>query len=530
VCPTSPSSEGLEGYHNRNRDTCDESPEPEHFHLNLQSTQTDTKEAGKCARTLHHTGNSERTRRRRRKALKDLQAKGFQTLPDFFRKKAEKAKEKAEFDAMVAKVKAQLRAFQGRDEDEEGSSGAESEATESDVDPEVVAEQDGLSEPEVPKVMAMQDVSRSPNSTLPIHTLSDSEDSLKSPQFVAEESEEESVGDNDKTGMPCGLKDAQATVAKMLEDLRHGNVPNGSSPLQCSDSVLALFRDHTALRTAQEELAGVAKENKLGDFVVSRIQAMAAFLNLFLDGDLGYNWTKASIITAKAQGQGKTRARTIREWVLTFVHTGELPHHHMCWKRATALADEGVAQAIRLALVEKGKSGHIDAAMLINVISSLEIQARFVDSGIDKEVISERTAHRWLGELGWKYGKQKNGMYIDGHEREDVVAYRCAFVERFRQHEQRFHIWDDEGHELPRPSGFPVPGAIGRFRLILITHNESTFFQNDQRKTLWERTGKDGVPRPKGEGQSLMISDFLSADWGRLRDNDRCVSTTFLTS
>ncbi|KAN0136769.1 hypothetical protein V8E53_005539 [Lactarius tabidus] len=151
VCPTSPSSEGLEGYHNRNRDTCDESPEPEHFHLNLQSTQTDTKEAGKCARTLHHTGNSERTRRRRRKALKDLQAKGFQTLPDFFRKKAEKAKEKAEFDAMVAKVKAQLRAFQGRDEDEEGSSGAESEATESDVDPEVVAEQDGLSEPEVPK-------------------------------------------------------------------------------------------------------------------------------------------------------------------------------------------------------------------------------------------------------------------------------------------------------------------------------------------------------------------------------------------
>ena len=62
---------------------------------------------------------------------------------------------------------------------------------------------------------------------------------------------------------------------------------------------------------AQEELAGVVKENKLGDFVLACIQAMSVFLNLFLDEDLGYNWTKALIITAKAWGQGKTHARTI---------------------------------------------------------------------------------------------------------------------------------------------------------------------------------------------------------------------------
>ena len=180
---------------------------------------------------------------------------------------------------------------------------------------------------------------------------------------------------------------------------------------------------------AQKELAGVAKGNKLGDFVLAHIQAMSVFLNLFLDEDLGYNWTKASIITAMAWGQGKTCAQTIREWVLTFIHTGELPHHHMCWKRATLLVHEGVAQAIQLALGEKGKNGCIDATNLINVVLSPEIQAQFVDSGIDKQAISKCTAHHWLGELGWKYGKQKNGMYINGHEREDVVEYQCAFVE-----------------------------------------------------------------------------------------------------
>lgn len=42
--PTFPSSEGC---HNGNRDCCSESPECEHFHLNLQSTQTDNKRSWK---------------------------------------------------------------------------------------------------------------------------------------------------------------------------------------------------------------------------------------------------------------------------------------------------------------------------------------------------------------------------------------------------------------------------------------------------------------------------------------------------
>jgi hypothetical protein len=150
------------------------------------------------------------------------------------------------------------------------------------------------------------------------------------------------------------------------------------------------------------------------------------------------------------------------------------------------------------------------------------MQAQFVQSGIDKQSISECTAHHWMEKLGWKYGKQKNGMYIDGHEREDVVEYQCRFVDQFQQYERHFHIWDNDGHKLP--------AAIDNFQLILITHDKSTFFQNNQRKTLWEQAGKNGAPRPKGEGQSLMILDFLSTDWGCLHDNDRCVFTMFFPS
>jgi hypothetical protein len=68
-------------------------------------------------------------------------------------------------------------------------------------------------------------------------------------------------------------------------------------------------------------------------------------------------------------------------------------------------------------------------------------------------------------------------MYLDGHERPDVVAYREAFVGRWKQYERRFYLWDNDSNLLPLPKGFPVPGF--RFRLILVTHDESTFYQND---------------------------------------------------
>ena len=184
------------------------------------------------------------------------------------------------------------------------------------------------------------------------------------------------------------------------------------------------------------------------------------------------------------------------------------------------LDDEDVAHELKLGLSEKAKSGFVTASNVVAIFSSPEMQARFSRAGIHKPSITDHTARRWLSKLGWRYGRHKNGMYVDGHEQQDVVDYRQAFVLRFKEYERRFHAWDDAGNELPRPSGFAVPGAIGRFRLILVTHDESTFYQNDQQKIYWGHPG-GATPKPKGEGVSLMVSDFLTSEWGRLRDNDR---------
>jgi len=57
--------------------------------------------------------------------------------------------------------------------------------------------------------------------------------------------------------------------------------------------------------------------------------------------------------------------------------------------------------------------------------------------------------------------------------------------------------------------------------LILVTHDESTFYANDRRKTKWIDSSQKAAPEPKGKGQSIMVSDFLMSEWGSLRDGDR---------
>jgi hypothetical protein len=203
-----------------------------------------------------------------------------------------------------------------------------------------------------------------------------------------------------------------------------------------------------------------------------------------------------------------------------FLRSGDLPLHQLNRKRGTIIDNEDIVEEIKARMVQKASGSFLKAQDVVEIVASAEMQAILVQKRISKVSISTKTALRWLEKLGWKYGKLKHGMYLDGHERLDVVEYRQAFVERWMGHERRFHRWDDDETELPRPNGFPVPGANGRFRLILVTHDESTFFQNDECDMGWNHTTSKSKPKAKGNGQSLMVSDFLTPDWGRLRDGD----------
>ena len=47
-----------------------------------------------------------------------------------------------------------------------------------------------------------------------------------------------------------------------------------------------------------------------------------------------------------------------------------------------------------------------------------------------KNTISTRTVTRWLHSLGFHPSQSHKGVYLDGHERADVVAYRTLYLRK----------------------------------------------------------------------------------------------------
>ncbi|KAF9462284.1 hypothetical protein BDZ94DRAFT_1309757 [Collybia nuda] len=121
-----------------------------------------------------------------------------------------------------------------------------------------------------------------------------------------------------------------------------------------------------------------------------------------------------------------------------------------------------------------------------------------------------------------------SGQYVDGHERKDVVDYRQkVFLPAWMSLNERTRKWK-AGHE---EGGKWKAGTMEEEedtqaeprnrRVVVWFHDESMFYANDRRKLRWVHKGENAVPRPKGEGASLMVADFVSADYGWLRTPDR---------
>jgi hypothetical protein len=306
-------------------------------------------------------------------------------------------------------------------------------------------------------------------------------------------------------------------VERLIEGLRRGEKPQDESPEDISDSALnrLSIKNFPELRHARVKLQVKAKDPKLDVFFRARITAMAGTLNLYLDPETSYTWREASLVVAKSQGHGISHARNIRTWIHRFLHYGKLPLHRYGCFHASILEDEDFSQGVQLHLLEVAKGGYVRAQDVVYYVGRPEVQEKLGK----KSKISLRTAQRWLKKLSWRYGRKRNGMYIDGHEQEDVVKYQEVFVARWKEYEKRMVLYDGDGNVLSEPQGFEVAQGA-RFRLIPVTHDELTFYAEDRRKNYWHAPGQKSVPERKGDGESLMVWDFLTSEWGRLKDDE----------
>ncbi|KAF4710226.1 hypothetical protein FOZ63_005897 [Perkinsus olseni] len=141
---------------------------------------------------------------------------------------------------------------------------------------------------------------------------------------------------------------------------------------------------------------------------------------------------------------------------------------------------------------------------------TVQAVARWINGELelgDDSGYSERTVSRWMELLDFKLVTVKKTLYVDGHERPDVIADRARLFRQMAEVRPSLLSVDPETLEL-------VPNFDARF--ILVSQDEKIHHSNDQQKRYWS-DGFNAVLPKKSQGRTVMTSDFLSEVFGFIR-------------
>ena len=155
-------------------------------------------------------------------------------------------------------------------------------------------------------------------------------------------------------------------------------------------------------------------------------------------------------------------------------------------KFLSLMQDENFRKAARKFILENGYAKGKPNLTLQNVVE-------WVKAEYDVSVCTS-TISIWLHDMGFKYSNFSKGVYFDGHEREDVVADRTAYLGAMKT----FESWMCKfGSPCPNPTSRPV---------VCVFHDESTFYTNGDQTFHWT-DGTKQVLKQKSLGQAIMVSD-----------------------
>ena len=160
------------------------------------------------------------------------------------------------------------------------------------------------------------------------------------------------------------------------------------------------------------------------------LQSLAMTLHYALVVMNGTKQTSAANQIADIIGKNE---RTVREWKHSFFHNdGTFPDSQQgkYQRQGVLLQNEQLNEIASLFVrdnaVVKGKP-NLNAISFCRWVNESLLPNSSLDPGYPRE-ISVQTARLWLHELGFEVLDKKKGVYIDGHERDDVVQHRQRFL------------------------------------------------------------------------------------------------------
>lgn len=236
-------------------------------------------------------------------------------------------------------------------------------------------------------------------------------------------------------------------------------------------------------RCARRDLQKILKSNQktgpghvdLDSTTRERLGQVCQFLWNYLDpdttahgGTAGSSWKAASEQTAHAIGKGDYLARNLWKWARAFIINREdLPIKSSGQWKKSWLDDKILAQEITSHLQGIGK--YADAMDIVRFLDTPEMKERLK---LEK-TIHPATAKRWMHKMGYHWGNAPKGQYVDGHEREDTVAYRKdVFLAKLAEVDPKTRQGTNDD-----PNVATIPDIR---HTVVWYHDESTFYANDR--------------------------------------------------
>ena len=133
--------------------------------------------------------------------------------------------------------------------------------------------------------------------------------------------------------------------------------------------------------------------------------------------------------------------------------------------------------------------------------------------------MSVETARRWLHHVGFEIITPRKGIFIDGHERDDVVEYRNVFLRRMvKIGFLHFTNAPSESSQIALPTDVDPPTLERRSKTVFFFHDESTLSANEDQNIMCGGGGVKGQKtiKPKSKGAVIMVSDFIVEHQGFL--------------
>ena len=131
----------------------------------------------------------------------------------------------------------------------------------------------------------------------------------------------------------------------------------------------------------------------------------------------------------------------------------------------------------------------------------------------DQKPLSKTATYKWLNRLGFYATKEKKGVYIDGHEREDVIEYRQEeFLPQIAHYTALSTNYEEDASGVLQPILPILP--LREKEHVIYYHDESCFHAKEYSKRIWLDENQQKMPS-KLKGGLIYCFDFISLK-GRL--------------